>query len=173
MHYYIYSYNQIYLHYSYNQLFYFFIILGFQEIWKNSGILISTYYKFNVQLHDQIFKKDLYFTYYTLYIIKIKILPFRRDLKVKFSFTRAINSNYLQKFKRILQFFNNLFIYVHKAWKKSSMKKIFQTENFTKVMNLNFEILNIDEEFSVHPKVKEKRERIWFDKKWNNTRIKN
>lgn len=39
------------------------------------------------------------------------------------------------------------------------MKKIFQTENFTKVMNLNFEILNIDEEFSVHSKVKEKREK--------------
>lgn len=53
--------------------------------------------------------------YYTLYIIKIKIFPFRRDLKVKFSFTRAINSNYLQRFKYILQFFNNLFIYVHKA----------------------------------------------------------
>lgn len=40
------------------------------------------------------------------------------------------------------------------------MKKIFQTKNFTKVMNLNFEILNIDEEFSVYPKMKEKRERI-------------
>lgn len=59
-----------------------------------------------------------------------------KDLNVSFNFLNLFSDN-------------SLCIYAYKAWKKSS-KKIFQTENLTKVMNLNLEVLNIDEEFSVH-----------------------